>query len=716
MHPLALTQMVDRVVGDRYRIERLVGSGLISAVYAAHDQVDDRQVALKLFDADIAADEGYVAQLLEAVAQAALLTHPNIVDIYDWGVDGGPYVASELCEGGSLSAMLAAGHRLAPSQALVMGLECARALNFGHEQGAVHRHLSTSNVLFTDDQRVRISDYGLTSVLADAPVSQAARALDNVRYASPEQARGRQVSESTDLYSLALVINEAVTGQAPEVADTVVGTLMARAESAVEPDASLEGLVQPIERCGRLDAAARPEAEELAIALLAAAETMSRPEAFPLVGIEALPGAGDVALQVAGGTEGPPRSTVDDAPEDIEDFEASDFDVSLLGSLDDLDAFADEEASDPGLAAPDLSLVGAPAAVSGLDNLEQAEPVFATIPGALVVDDDLDIPAQVPSRRAAAPAYEEIADDADDRLPWWPLLLLGALIAGAVAAGLYLFAFSGSAASPEVPDLVGVAADDLDARVSGLGWQVERLETRVDGSVAGAIVAQSPAPGTELAEGELLTVTVSLGNEMVEIPSDIVGHTVEQAAARLAEVGLSIGQLAEENSEALAAGLVIGLGEPTTQKPLGEPVALRVSLGAEDRVVPSSVVGLAIGDATSLLVGLRLQAVEEPAYSPDAEVGTVLAAIPPPNSVVAADSAVTLIVSAGPEPVQIPDIIGLQLDEAVDAIEELGLIFVDTVGTPGEDVIGSIPQPGETVDVGTEIVIVLDDPPEEEDE
>jgi beta-lactam-binding protein with PASTA domain len=144
-------------------------------------------------------------------------------------------------------------------------------------------------------------------------------------------------------------------------------------------------------------------------------------------------------------------------------------------------------------------------------------------------------------------------------------------------------------------------------------------------------------------------------------------------------------------------------------------VDLRISAGPDDRIVPGQVVGLTIGDATSLLVGLRLQAVEEPTFDPEAVVGTVLASIPPAGQVVPADSAVTLIVSAGPEPVEMPDIIGLQLDEAIDVIKALGLIFIDTTGTPGEEVIGSVPPIGAVVDVGAEVTIILNDPVDEDE-
>lgn len=728
MNPTALTEMVDRVFSDRYRIEELVEVGAISAVFSAYDLVEDRRVALKVFDEALAADERFVDRLLDAVEQAAVLGHPNIVEIYDWGIDGGPYVVSELCEGGSLAALLEAGHVLAPSQALVVTLECARALNYGHEQGAIHRSLTPGNVLFTDDQQVRISDYGLAKVLADAPVAQALRALEGVRYASPEQARGRPVGEASDLYTLALVVSEAVSGTPPHIAETVIGTLMERADAPAKLDPLLGDLLPPLERCGRVDPEQRPEAEELAIALLAAAETMPRPDPLPLVGLgneidleemmldveaegivddqeeddastsnasedHAAVDLGDAAGAGSGNvpdgeqlvhedsstnTDREPSAAdasaaatdaADDLAADSVDAESHDaeFDVALLGELDDIDGFAQDEGDDPG---PALEVVADRPVVGGLENLEQAEPVFAEVPGA-PAEHELDVPEPVLTRRAAKLAYEEHEDDSDDRLPWWPLLVLGALIAGAVAAGVYFFALSDTAESAEVPDLIGVPFDQLGEIAADRGWDIERLEDRVDGADVGSIVAQSPEPGSRLDGGERLAVTVSLGNAMVEIPSDVVGLTVEQAASRLGTVGLLVGQLSEENNENLGSGLVIGLDEPTTQMPSGQAVNLRVSSGAEDRVVPGDVIGMTIGDATSLLVGLRLQAVEEPAFSADVELGTVLASNPPAGEVVPADSVVTLLVSAGPEPVEMPDIVGLQLDEAIDVIEEL---------------------------------------------
>jgi len=712
----ALDDMIDRVVDGRYRIDAPIGASAIAAVFVAYDTILERSVALKIFADDVADDEAFSSRLLQVVEHAATLKHPNIVELYDWGFDGAPYITSELCLGGSVASLLAAGERLSASQALVMALECARGLQHGHANDFVHRNLKPTNVLFGADQRVRIADYGLAQVMADAPIEHVDQALESVRYSSPEQARGRPITSATDMYSLALVVNQAVSGDAPATAETVVGTLMERAEAAAALSPRLEGLGGPLERCGRINADERPEAEELTIAFLASAETMPRPAPFPLArirrpdhGVNPLDAQTNVADIGPSLTESRAAQKADgeisDSSDLLDDFDGSSFDGRTIE-----DPAVDEDPLGTVVAMPK------PVPPVGLENLAEAEPVFASVPGDEIQDSPFDVPERSGAPRAARIVYEEIVDDADEVLPVWPLALLGAILVGVVALVAYFLAFAGGVDSAEVPNVVGLAYEDLEAQVANNGWQIETLEDREDGSAAGSIISQDPAAGTKLANGEILSVTVSLGGEMVEIPSDIVGLSVDQAASRLASVGLAVGPLVEENNESLGPGLVIGLDEPTSQKAVGEGVALRVSLGAQDRVVPDTIIGVPIADATTVLTSLRLQAVEEPAYSPDAEAGTVLGSNPRPGEVVPADSAVTLVVSAGPEPVIMPDIIGLPLDEAIDVIEALGLIFVDTEGTPGEDAIGSLPPIGAMADVGSEVTIILDDPSEDEDD
>ena len=146
-----------------------------------------RRVAVKLLHAGLADDEGFSGFRAEAQAAAAL-NHPHIVAVYDWGEDDGtPYLVTELLGGGSLG-MLDAGNRLTPSQALLVGLEATRALDHAHRQGFVHRDIKPANLLFGDDGRLRIADFGLARALAEAAWTEPAGAMvGTARYALPNR-------------------------------------------------------------------------------------------------------------------------------------------------------------------------------------------------------------------------------------------------------------------------------------------------------------------------------------------------------------------------------------------------------------------------------------------------------------------------------------------------------------------------------------------------
>lgn len=774
MSPPATRDDAGRVLDDRYRLVARIGSGARTTVYAADDLESGMQVAVKLLDPTLAEDEAFDQKFDAFAEQAASLDHPNIVALHDWGRDEGPYVVTEMCAGGSLRDLIQAGGRLTASQALVVALESARALEYAHLGDVVHRYLRPSNILFLADQRLKIADFGIARLVAEAPAASPDDALRSVRYVSPEQARGRPVTERSDIYSLALTITEAVTGRPPQVAETVVGTLMARAEAPALSSDDLAAVRGPLERAGRVDPAERPEAGELVIGLLAAAETMSRPSALPLALLSLpAPATTDVAPVPAepidaGVDAEAPRASSEARLEGTEDIgtapevdgaatasdASSDSEFDPPGPDDEPDPFdedVDFDAVEEALDVPlDDDLVEAPgvgdelgaeflageeraplrlvqsdlvAERFGLDQVAEAEPVFASVPSEPVFaaapepEPELDVPVAGAEPGSGLPTqvYEEDDDDLEDRLPRWPLLVLAVLVAGVLGAGAFFYFGVDAQRVNRVPDLTGVDVAQLDDLVGDFDWEIELLEGRLDGSSAGAIIAQRPDPGSTLDEGGVLEVTVSLGNAMVEIPSDLIGLTVAQAEARLGSVGLALGSIVQENNETLASGLVIGIDEPTTQKPSGRTVSLRVSLGPEARVVPEALIGMEVAEAVELLSGLRLQAVQEPVFDPAAAEGTVLGADPLVGVEVQADSVITLFISAGPEPVEMPDVTDLALDEAIDLIESLGLIFVNTEGTPGEPAIGTEPPAGEVVDVGTEVVIILDEPEEDPD-
>src|SRR3954447_5744291 len=264
-----MTDQVGRVLGGRYRLLTPIGTGASAAVFAAEDVSLRRKVAVKVLHPALAEDAAFLRRFRAEAQAVAALEHTNIVSVYDWGEDGGtPYLVLQLLSGGSLRNMLDAGHRLTPSQALVVGLETARALDYAHRRGLVHRDIKPANLLFHADGRVCVADFGIARALAEAAWTEPAGAvLGTARYASPEQVQGASVDGKTDVYALALVLVESVTGQVPFAADTTIATLMARLNAPLTAPPELEPLERAIEMAGRPDPADRADAASFAHAL-----------------------------------------------------------------------------------------------------------------------------------------------------------------------------------------------------------------------------------------------------------------------------------------------------------------------------------------------------------------------------------------------------------------------------------------------------------------
>ena len=194
--PVVMSRMTDqigRVLSGRYRLIAPVGTGASAQVFLADDVRLRRRVAVKVLHAALADDDAFLRRFRAEAQAAAALNHPNIVAVYDWGDDdGAPYIVTEYLGGGSLRAVLDQGVRLSQSQVLLVGLEATRALDYAHRRGFVHRDVKPANLLFGDDGRLRVADFGLARALAEAAWTEPQGAvLGTARYASPEQAQGQ---------------------------------------------------------------------------------------------------------------------------------------------------------------------------------------------------------------------------------------------------------------------------------------------------------------------------------------------------------------------------------------------------------------------------------------------------------------------------------------------------------------------------------------------
>ena len=523
---------VGRVLGGRYRVVAPIGVGASAKVYLADDITLRRRVAVKVLHDGLAQDQAFLRRFRAEAQAAASLNHPHVLGVYDWGNDEVPYLVSEYLGGGSLRSLLDSGARLTPSQALLVGLEAAKGLDYAHSEGLVHRDIKPANLLFDDAGRLRIADFGLARALAEAGWTEPdGTMIGTARYAAPEQARGERIGPAADVYALALVINEAVSGEVPFTADTAIATLMARVDAPLEPHRDLGPIQGVVRRAGTLDAADRPNAGQLVKELMQVAEDLARPEPLPLAG--------------------PNPALADGAA-----------DQTQLGS-----------------------------------------------------------PASDPSKRpvAGAPAED---DGPTRRWPW--VILAGLALVAAVGGGVFAW-LQGQATTHTVPELVGLDQEAARTEVAGFGWILDFRRVRVDGSAAGEVVSTDPEAGDELEEGKLFGIVVSLGDELVTVP-DLVNITVPEAVARLEVVGLALGDAETEASETVAEGVIleVELGVGVTAVEPGEEVDIVVSGGPSDRQVPEVPGSRDPGEASDLLVALRLQPVEDREYSEDVAEGEVI--------------------------------------------------------------------------------------------
>ena len=690
---------IGRELGGRYRLVAPIGVGTSSRVFLAIDTQLRRRVAVKLLHASLAADDTFLRRFRAEARAAGALNHPNIVAVFDWGEDETdegmqPYLVTEYLGGGSLRRILDRGRPLSPSQALMVGLDTARALAHAHRRGLVHRDVKPGNLLFDTEGRLRLADFGVARALAEAAWTEpSGTMLGTARYASPEQAMGRRLDGRSDVYSLALVLIECVTCQVPFAADTTTGTLALRTQGDLEVPDGLAGLRGTLERAGRLEPDQRPDAEEVEISLLAAAETMPRPEPLPLVAtldeaeitaelrlVEGIDGLGVVSALDA---DEPP------VPDD-----------AVTGRAEDVDRTVDEPEvleRTPIVVAEEHHLL----ATSRPASFGRVEPFVADArvggdPGA--ADPGVAPIGPMPSARRRRRA---------------PRLLLGVVAALALLGAAAAWWFLIRVPVHDVPDLVGRPLAEASALARQNGWKLDDdTVVRVDDTRPGQVVEQSPRSGSTLSEGDTLHVTVSLGPTLVAVP-DLKGVPEAEARAQIEAAGLTAGPSSTTTDEEVPVGAVVSAGPAPGQEapasdgtvPRGTELALVVSSGPAPRVVPDGLVGLSVADAKARLAAVQLGAAVTEVNDEVAPAGMVMAVGTPPGTSVPRDTAVALTVSKGPAPIPVPDVVGLAGTAASAQIQAVGLGVSGIEGSPSNAVLATDPPAGEAIPRGAPVRI-----------
>jgi eukaryotic-like serine/threonine-protein kinase len=242
---VAISNLINTLFDGRYRVMRKLGSGGMADVYLAEDEELGRRVAIKILNDRHANDEQFVERFRREAKNAAGLSHPNIVSIYDRGeAEGTYYIAMEYLDGRSLKELLIARGPMPIDDAVSYTRQILNALRFAHKKGVVHRDIKPHNVMADPDGRLKVTDFGIARAGA-SQMTEAGAIVGTAQYLSPEQARGSPVDQRSDLYSVGVVLYEMLTGHVPFTGETPVEIAMKHLSEAPRPPSTMRPDVSP---------------------------------------------------------------------------------------------------------------------------------------------------------------------------------------------------------------------------------------------------------------------------------------------------------------------------------------------------------------------------------------------------------------------------------------------------------------------------------------
>jgi serine/threonine-protein kinase len=649
-----ISDSIGRVLGKRYRLLSALGTGASAHVFLAEDVSLQRHVAVKVLLPGLASDESFLKRFGAEARSVASLNHPHVLRVFDWGEDAdGPYLVLEYLGGGSLRDLLDRGIRLSHSQAAHLGTEVAQGLAYAHARGLVHRDIKPANLLFDEEGRVRVADFGVARALAEAAWTEPAGAMiGTARYISPEAAEGKAVDGRADVYSLALVLYEAVSGEVPFVTDTVMGTLMARVGTPLPPHPSLGPLDEVLARAAAPEASARLDAAGSAARWGARARALPTPEALPL----RAPNHGETA-PIAG-------------------FRAPG--VTELTEI-------------PGAVGGPKAPVGTRA---GPGEIFDAEPLGATSVKPMGVGGPTI---------AAAPKR--------NRKRWW-IIAAAVVVLALVAGGLVAFESKVFTASHKVTNFVGrtMAQARAAAAKDHFTLHVEPGVKSITVQAVGSIVSQSPKVGTSLKEGSTISVVPSIGPPSVAVPSFAIMNCT-QAALTLHAAKLRGTCAPPQYSATVPNGQIISwtfpgsVTNPTTA-PYGSLITMVPSEGHPPVNVPPIPTGYTFTQAAAAIEAVGLTATQVSQTSTTVTQGQVISTNPASGAPAPYGSTVTVTVSSGPPMVNVPTVAGDTVTQASNTLTGDGLIVSGVTGNPNGTVRGTSPAAGQPVPPGSSVQIL----------
>jgi eukaryotic-like serine/threonine-protein kinase len=609
-----------QLVNERYRLVTRIGSGGMADVWSADDTMLHRRVALKFLHDRFAQDQQFVERFRREASSAGGLSHPNVVGVYDRGEwEGRHFIAMEYVQGASLRDLIDRG--LSVPEAVEIVRQVLAGASFAHGRGIVHRDLKPGNVMVDSDGRARVTDFGIARAGA-SEITQTGSVMGTAHYLSPEQAQGMDVTASSDLYSIGVILYEALTGRVPFGGDSAVTIALKQVSEQPQPPSRLNPSVSRALDAVVLRALAKdpsnrfPSAAEFSRALDAAERDPSAVGDATAVYAPVAAGAG-----VAAAAEAAMAAEREGAEEERKGGWMNRRRALIIGALI-------------------LALVAV--AAWALSRPEQV-----TVP--LVIDETRDEAERILDRRGfevdalLRPSCSPAGIVAEQDPSAGTDVDEGSTVRLTVSTGQQV----------EVPELAGLTVSRARERLQDEQLLVRTKERFHAKARRGSVIDTRPQAGTDVECSSSVTLLVSKGANLVTLP-DVIGLQQELAESELRSLGF-IPNVETRNEDA-PEGEVVGQDPGSGSRLLkGEQVTIVVSTGAGSVVMPD-VEGQAEETAVSNLTsrGLSVDVVER-ITTRRSQDGRVISQAPGAGTRLRQGDSVTIYVGVFEEPEPPPE-------------------------------------------------------------
>jgi eukaryotic-like serine/threonine-protein kinase len=595
-------------VDGRYRVLRRIGTGGMADVWLAEDTHLQRQVALKVLHRRFTQDREFITRFQREAESAAGLQHPNIVAVYDRGEDDGvDYIAMRYVKGPTLKELIDRG--LAPEQAVALVRQVLQGAGFAHRNGIVHRDLKPQNVILDEEGKAVVTDFGIARA-GVSEITQTGSVMGTPHYLSPEQAQGFDVTAVSDLYSIGVILYEALTGRVPFEGESAVAVAMKQVSQTPQRPSSINPRVSPA-----LDAVVMRALEK------EPGQRFQSADAF-IAALDAAMKEPGLSRDTAAFAPPPPVVAVAEEvpPEDERRRNwwlwALLVAAIVIGLLIGLALTRDTSTEVPNVTNKQLEFAIAQLERKGFSVGEEKYVERETAPNTVLEQDPLP-------------------GSAEEDCSFLTFFCSKPKVDLTISAG------PGEGKVPGTSELSAAAAA---RKLEAAGFKVATTRVFSDSVEEGLVVHSEPAGGSTATHGSTVTLFVSRGVKLVKVPI-LVGSQRRVAVQQIRGRGLEA-SVSEEENKAPAGQVIRQSPSAGTEVEPGSTVTIAVSQGEEEETakVPN-VIGKERRAAVEALRAAGLTpAVEEEETEVPSQVGRVLDQFPPPGTELEPGGTVTIVV------------------------------------------------------------------------